>query len=87
MVGGGGGWGGVQSHFHVQPNCSVEDVLCSRWVVTKSLSWFLLCDRMFHWNILIVCSSSSSFNDFTGTGLISFCCVSKILGMNFLSKG
>ena len=24
----GGGWGGVQSHFHVQPNYSVEVVLC-----------------------------------------------------------
>ena len=29
VVGGGdGGWGGVQSHFFVQPNCSVEVVLC-----------------------------------------------------------
>ena len=24
----GGGWGGVQSHFRVQPNYSVEVVLC-----------------------------------------------------------
>ena len=23
-VGEGGGWCGLQSHFHVQPNCSVE---------------------------------------------------------------
>ena len=26
-----GGWGGVQSHFHVQPNYSVEVVLCCGW--------------------------------------------------------
>ena len=42
---------------------------------------------MFHWNILIVCSSSSLLNDFTGTGSISFCGDSKISGKNFLSKG
>ena len=28
---GGGGWGGVQSHFRVQPNYSVEVVLYCRW--------------------------------------------------------
>ena len=27
----GGWWGGVHSHFHVQPNDSVEVVLCCRW--------------------------------------------------------
>ena len=27
-----GGWGGVYNHFHVQPNYSVEVVLCCRWV-------------------------------------------------------
>ena len=29
----GAGWGGLQSHFHVQPNCSVEVevVLRCRW--------------------------------------------------------
>ena len=26
--GGGVGWYGMHSHFHVQPNCSVEVVLC-----------------------------------------------------------
>ena len=26
-----GGWGGVQSNFYVQPNCSVVVVLCCRW--------------------------------------------------------
>ena len=31
MGGGGGGCGGVQSHFHVQLNYSVEVVLCCRW--------------------------------------------------------
>ena len=27
LWGGGGGWWGLQSHFHVQPNYSVEVVL------------------------------------------------------------
>ena len=30
MVVGGGGWG-LHSHFRVQPNYSVEVVLCCRW--------------------------------------------------------
>ena len=34
----GGGSGGVQSHFLVQPNYSVEVVLCCRWGCDKT-SW------------------------------------------------
>ena len=31
VVGGGGGGSGAQAHFHVQPNYSVEVVLCCSW--------------------------------------------------------
>ena len=35
-------WGGVQSHFRVQPNYSVEVVLCCRWGCDKKLLEFSL---------------------------------------------
>ena len=38
---GGVWWGGVHSHFHVQPNYSVEDVLCCVVVGVVTIS----CDR------------------------------------------
>ena len=34
-----GGGGGVQSHFRVQPNYSVEDVLCSDVVGVITISY------------------------------------------------
>ena len=33
------GWGGVRSHFHVQPNCSVEVVFCCPWGCDKNEAW------------------------------------------------
>ena len=33
-------WGGFHSHFHVQPNYSIEIVLCCRWGCDNSLLFY-----------------------------------------------
>ena len=58
-----GDWGGLQSHFHVQPNCSVEVVLCCRWGCENNDK-----DKNPHLNLLEMNSTSGIWNKEKGLG-------------------
>ena len=57
------GWGGVHSHFHVQPYCSVEVVLCCRWGCDNNNK-----EKNPHLNLLEMNSTGGIWNKEKGLG-------------------
>ena len=50
------GWwrGGVHSHFHVQPKCSVEVVLCCHWGCDKMAKFWLYLDSEYCYAVMFL---------------------------------